>query len=142
MDKPGAAIREGTRTIGEDGRVYVQHGQTQESANLTATEESKVKDMMAIRDAAKKVVDIQVGKNCRKWLLTPALESLRSKYKAYVLANGALNSTANAELMDKRPGCTILKGIGGHQRDEQPVKEICSESDIRMDVKLSRARYR
>ena len=39
----GAAIREGTRTIGEDGRIYVQHGNTQESANLTATEEAKVK---------------------------------------------------------------------------------------------------
>jgi len=102
----GAAIREGTRTIGEDGRIYVQHGETLESANLTASEEAKVKDMLAIRDAAKKVVDIQVHDQPES-VLTPALESLRSKYKAYVLANGTLTSSKNADLLDRDPGCAF-----------------------------------
>ena len=106
----GAAIREGTRTIGEDGRVYVQHGNTQESANLTATEEAKVKDMMAIRDAAKKVVDIQVHDQPES-VLKPALDDLNSKYKAYVLANGTLTSAANADLMDRDPDAPFLKAL-------------------------------
>ena len=122
----GAAIREGTRTIGEDGRIYVQHGETQESANLTATEESKVKDMMAIRDAAKKVVDIQVHDQPES-VLTPALESLRSKYKAYVLANGTLTSAANAELMDKDPDAPFLKALENTSVLSANKKEISEE---------------
>ena len=106
----GAAIREGTRTIGEDGKIYVQHGNVSESANLTATEEAKVKDMLAIRDAAKKVVDIQVHDQPES-VLTPALENLRSKYKAYVLANGTLTSAANADLMDRDPDAPFLKAL-------------------------------
>ena len=66
--------------------------------------------MMAIRDAAKKVVDIQVHDQPES-VLTPALENLRSKYKAYVLANGTLTSAANADLMDRDPDAPFLKAL-------------------------------
>ena len=44
-------------------------------------------------------------------VLKPALDDLNSKYKAYVLANGTLNSNANSDLMDRDPDAPFLKAL-------------------------------
>jgi N12 class adenine-specific DNA methylase len=109
-DKATADIYENSRVIGEDNKVYVKKNGALETANLTATEEAKVKSILKIRNDAKKVIDIQV-KNGSDEDLQTAQSKLRSDYKEYVTAHGPLTAPANADLIEGDPDAPFLRAL-------------------------------
>ena len=123
-------VREGSRVVGDDGNVYVQHGGVQETANLTATEEAKVKGMIGIRDAAKAVVNNQV-RNGSNESLAIAQDTLKMKYKDYVLANGPLTASKNTDLLEGDPDMPFLKALENNAVLRKGKNEL-TEDDKRL----------
>jgi|GEM_PF-1483724 len=125
--------REGSQVIGEDGNVYIKRGGGLESANLIAVEETKVKQMMAIRDAAKAVVDIQV-RNGTDAELKSRQDTLNDLYRKYVLDNGPLTAPDNADLMDKDPDMPFLKALESDAVFKKAQKDLTDEDRRLMKV--------
>ena len=122
----GATIHENTRVIGDDGNVYVKQNGALISANLTATEEAKVKAMLKIRDAAKKVVDIQVHDQPESELKA-SQESLNTQYKEFVKTYGPLTANKNADLIDKDPDSPFLKALENSKILTKNKKDLTPE---------------
>jgi N12 class adenine-specific DNA methylase len=127
------SAREGSRIVRDDGHVYIKHDEILEPASLNDAEEAKVKKMLAIRDAAKNLVDMQVNNKPDAEML-PAQEQLNKLYKEYVLENGPLSAPANSDLLEKDPDEPFLQALENHNALDAE-KEKRTPADERL-VKL------
>ncbi len=134
-DKATENIHEGSRVIGEDGNVYIKRSGALETANLTDAEEARVKSMLAIRDDAKAVVDIQV-RNGSDEELKQRQDKLHDDYKKYVTAYGALSAPANADLLAGDSDAPFLRALENNAVLRKSKNEL-TEDDARLIKVLS-----
>ena len=129
----GHGVDEGRHVIGEDGMVYVKQGGSLQSANLTHAEEERVKAMMAIRDASKAVVDLQVG-NGNDAELEKLQADLDDKYRKFVKSNGPLSTPINHDLMDKDPDAPFLRALEDNSVYKKDKKDLNEADQYLMKV--------
>ena len=129
----GHGVDEGRHVIGEDGIVYVKQGGSLQSANLTHAEEERVKAMMAIRDASKAVVDLQVG-NGSDAELQKLQDDLDDKYRAFVKSNGPLSTSINHDLMDKDPDAPFLRALENNAVYKKDKKDLTEDDKYLIKV--------
>ena len=106
----GINASEQSRVIGTDGHIYIKRGDKLVNADMSAANEAKVKSMLAIRDAAHKVLDTE-SQDKPDSELSAAQKQLNELYDSYVTANGPLGAPANSELLDKDPDAPFLKAL-------------------------------
>jgi N12 class adenine-specific DNA methylase len=121
---------EGAHLVGDDGIVYVKRNGVLAAANLSSIEESKVKKMLEIKDAAKAVIDIQV-RNGSDSELAQRQKRLDDIYSNYVIDNGPLSTSSNIDLLDKDPDAPFLRAL---ERNDvfKKAKNDLTEEDTRL----------
>ena len=129
----GHGVDEGRHVIGDDGLVYVKQGGSLQSANLTHAEEDRVKAMIAIRDASKAVVDLQVG-NGSDEELKKLQDDLDDKYRKFVRSNGPLSTPINHDLMDKDPDAPFLRALEDNSVYRKDKKDLTDADKYLMKV--------
>ena len=122
------SAREGSRIVRDDGKVYIKRGEALENANLSEVEEAKVKKLLAIRDAAKKVIDLQVNDKPNSEVIA-AQEPLNALYKEYVTANGPLSSPDNTDLLEQDPDEPFLQALENHNVLDKDKKDLTAADE-------------
>ena len=91
-----ANVREGAHVVGEDGQVYVRRQGEMQNAGLSPGDQGRVRQMLTIRDAARRVLRVQLDEQPAEDL-TVAQKALNDAYDAnLVLASErAMSRTAS-----------------------------------------------
>ena len=117
----GLGINEGARVI-KEGVVYVNHNQQLEKVDLSNEETTRIKSMLAIRDAAKEIVRLELA-NCGDNELADAQKKLNELYDAYVAKHGAMNNGKNRTLLSGDPDMPFLRALEKDDKDH-PIQDI------------------
>jgi len=120
---------EGSRVIGEDGKIYVKRKGTLVDAELSPQEQAQVRDMLKIRDAARKVLQIQVDSGDDDDL-QQAQQLLNSHYNKYTLDYGPLHSIKNKKLMKGDPDGPFLLALEKTNLPDLPEKKLSKLSKL------------
>lgn len=105
-----ATAHEGSYIVASDGTLHAVKNGTPVKVNLDSYDDHRVRQMLALRDVARKVVDIQVKDGLMKELV-PALDQLNTLYDNYVTKYGALNNKHNSDLMKYDPDGAFLRAL-------------------------------
>lgn len=130
-----SSIFNNTRVIDKKGHVYIKSGSSLVNANLSSTDETKVKDMLAIRDAGRAAVKVQLEEGSDPDIKA-SQETLRKLYQAFVLKNGALSSPQNTDLLKNDPDQPFLEALENKDSLRKP-KDKRDEKDARIIKILS-----
>jgi N12 class adenine-specific DNA methylase len=104
-------LHEGSRVIGDDGQtIYVKRQGSLAKADMTAEEQARVKQMLAVRDAARATLDTQL-REAENMEVAKAQESLRNAYDSFATTYGPLNTAKNADLMRGDPDGALLRAL-------------------------------
>jgi|GEM_PF-1954199 N12 class adenine-specific DNA methylase/ppGpp synthetase/RelA/SpoT-type nucleotidyltranferase len=124
----GINAYEGSRVIGEDGAIWIKRDGHLVPANLPTVDQDKVKAMLAIRDAARKVIEIQVNAEPDTDLVN-AQETLNREYDTFVTSKGPLNANKNRALLKGDPDGPFLLALERDDR-EHPSKALRGLSKV------------
>jgi N12 class adenine-specific DNA methylase len=120
-------VNEGARVIGEDGKIYIKRQDQLENADLSEADIAKVKGMLAVRDAARAVLEKQL-KDRPDDELKQAQVTLNAAYDKYITAHGPLSAPKNAELMVDDPDGPFLKALEHNDVFKKDKKKL-TEAD-------------
>jgi len=119
---------EGSRIIDDDGHIRIKRGGTLVDADLSMVDEGRVRDVLKVRDAARKVLEVQLRDGLADELAT-AQSILNTTYDEYTSKYGALNSQHNVELLQGDPDGPFLRALedwdsDSKSADSQPSKKF------------------
>ena len=103
-------VHEGSYVIDENDGLTVKRGGVLVLPALSSVEEQRVKDMLEIRDAAREVLVSQLEEKPIEDVEASHL-ALGTLYDTFVARHGALNTTANTELMRQDPEGAFLRAL-------------------------------
>ena len=103
-------VKDGVHLIGEDGLVYVNKNGTLVKSNLASGDVGKIKELLAIRDATRAVINTQL-KDATDQGLKEAQTQLNSLYDGFVGQHGAISSKANVGLLKGDPDAPLLAAL-------------------------------
>ncbi len=101
---------EGSRHVADDGTIVITRNNSLTSSGLSASDTERVKGMLAVRDAGRNVLNIQLRDGTDEEIETAQL-SLNAAYDKFTSEYGALNNQHNAELMKDDPDGPFLKAL-------------------------------
>ncbi len=136
----GDGINEGQHVVRDD-KLYVKRGGALVTPNYSKAEETKVRAMAAIRDAAKEVVNIQV-RDGGDIELAPAQEKLRNLYQEYVLEHGALSAPENTGMISGDPDAPFLRALEHNEIVRKPPEDQTDSDKHLIQVLAGKAKVK
>ena len=104
-----AGVKEGAYAL-RDGKLLIRNGASFDSANLSATTDSRVRGMMAVRDAVRAVFQTQL-EDAPEERITEARKRLNEAYDSFVRRYGALSSRDNVKAFAGDPDQPLLLSL-------------------------------
>ncbi|KKL99035.1 hypothetical protein LCGC14_1818470, partial [marine sediment metagenome] len=115
----GLNLKEGSRLVNDDGTIAIVRMGVAEPLKLSAVDRERVVQMLAIRDAARALVRLQL-EDATDSELAAGREDLNKLYDAFVQRFGALGSRENGNLLKNDPDAPFLRSL----EQELVVKEV------------------
>lgn len=119
--------RENSRVADKKGHVFITKNGRLINANLISADEKKIGSMLEIRDAARRVVNLQLDDESSEDIAKAQAE-LDKIYRKYVLEHGVLSNPENVDLLKDDPDQPFLSALENKQslqveRDKRTDKD-------------------
>ncbi len=125
----GYRNNEGAHVI-QDNAIFVQKGSMLEPTNYSTEDETKVKGLLAIRDAEREAINI-MSRNGSGVELDAAQKKLNTLYQDFVLKYGAISAPKNYKLLENDPDMPLLKALENNNVFRIP-KDKLTEDEKRL----------
>jgi hypothetical protein len=110
-----SGVKEGAFAL-RDGQIVIRRGATFEPANLSVNASSRVRGMMAIRDAVRTVFQTQL-EDASDERIAEARKLLNDIYDAFVWRHGALSSRENIKAFAEDPDQPLLLSLENYDAE-------------------------
>lgn len=106
----------------ENGKLMIRRGDTGEAAKLTGKDEERVKGMVPIRDAVRKLVRDMQNPATTDAEIKAQQKTLNAIYDAFVQKHGPLNDARNRKLMASDPvGSGVMLSVEQYEKEGKTV---------------------
>ena len=114
--KAAGKLKQGT-LVNKGGKLYENRdGTLVEASNIKQADTSKMSDILAIRDEARKLLDLQLDDGGEA-AIKIARDNLNKLYDAFVKKYGYLNAPKNKKLVQLDPDSPFILALEEHNKD-------------------------
>jgi N12 class adenine-specific DNA methylase len=129
-------VKENSRVIDKDGTVRIKRNGMLEKADYNANEAERVTQILKVRDAARKTLEVQLREGTDSEI-AEAQKELNREYQEFTGKYGALRNKANADLMKGDPDGPFImaleKGLPAKKEDKASWQALIKAKSLNLE---------
>ena len=125
--------------IYKNGKLYRNNeGILEEASDINESYNEKLKGIIQIRDAARKLLDLQLD-NASTDEISAARKQLNAEYDAFVKKNGVLNSTANKKIVQFDVDSPFILSLENYDKDSKKASkaDIFNKNTVQPNITIT-----